>query len=229
MSITKPGFDTHYIIQKAMNSKSLATLSKEEDEYQARLNGTKPEISYKEIKTPFDKPVYNKQTIQEIKEYCKDKTPDEILEAMGIKVYYGTKGEKYLSHYKWPNVAYSFKAAEIDEEKLIEGVTGILGNCDLTGSYLKSLGEISTIGGNLTIPLYSKLEDLSSLKSVYFVDCNAENPEDVMAVFKKLHFSPENITCFSKNSALNSIMANVYFNPAVSEALNSMMAEKTYS
>jgi hypothetical protein len=95
MSLVYPGIDTPHIIKKAMNSKTLATLGREEDEYQARLDGTKPKISYPKIKTPFDKPVYNKQTIQEIKEYCKDKTPDEILEAMGIKIYYDKNDNKY--------------------------------------------------------------------------------------------------------------------------------------
>ena len=193
MSIDRPGIDTRHIIQMAMKAKTLKTLSKEEDEFQAKQSGVNNIIHLFDYKTPFQKPVYTKDTIKEIKEYCKDKTPDEILDAMGIKVSYDYNGDKRLSHYGWPGNAYSFETAGIDENALLKDVKHITYYCDLTGSGLKNLGKVETIGGALFIPYFSKLEDLSSVKYVGTVDSNAESAEDISELFKRLNFHPQTI------------------------------------
>lgn len=178
------------MIRDVRNSRNMRYMVKEEDA--RKKNGKIVYMSdYKEI--PFQKPVYTTDTIDKIRKYCKGKTSDEIFEAMGIKVSYDDDGSKSISHYAWPNEAYSFKAAGIDENELLKGVKHIKGYCDLSGSSLKNLGEVETIDGTLFIPLFTKLEDLSSVKHVGAVDCSGENAEDIAKLFKRIHFKPEKV------------------------------------
>ncbi len=190
MSIINPGTDSAHIIAKAMKAKTLTTLSKEQDALKA---GGKVGVRNSAEENPFQKFIYTADTIKEIKNYCKDKTPDEILKAMGIEVHYDAKGTKSISHYGWPRDTFSFAEAGIDEKELLKDVKYISGHCDLTGSRLKNLGSVEAISGVLYIPFFTKLEDLSSVKYVGAVECNGENAEDISKLFKKLNFNPKTI------------------------------------
>ena len=191
MTIIHPTSDTAHIVKKAMNCKTLTTLSHEEDKYQAQK---------KQNKTPIQSSVPNKKfpllcskdDLQEFKLKTKNKNQDEIFELLGINVSYNDDGTKNISHYGWPWQAYSFKAAGIDEEELLKGVKSIHGDCDLTGSNLKNLGDVKNIYGNLTIPLYGKTEDLSSIEFIgRNILCSSESQEDVIKLIKKLKLNPK--------------------------------------
>jgi len=194
MSFIHPAADTRHIIQKAMNSKSLATLAEEEDTYQALLkqdkSGTEPastETSSKRL--PL---LYTKDDLADFKLKCQNKSPDEIFELLGIDVTYDDKGKKTISHYKWPYSSYSFQTAGINEEELLKGVETIIGNCNLAGSYLKNLGDVKSICGNLIIPLFPKAEDLSSIQYIGGdILCESESPEDVIKLIRKLKLNPK--------------------------------------
>lgn len=209
------------MIRDMRNSRNMKYMSKEEDA--RRKNGKIVYMSdYNEI--PFQKPVYTTDTIDKIRKYCKGKSSDEIFEAMGINVSYDDDGSKAISHYAWPNEAYSFEAAGIDEGKLLEGVKHIKGYCDLSGSSLKNLGEVESIDGTLFIPFFTKLKDLSSVKHVGAVDCSGENAEDIAKLFDRLHFKPEKID--------HQVVGYKYpygmISKATVDALNKIGAEKTY-
>ena len=193
MTLIHPGCDKKYIIQKAMNSKSLATLANEEDTYQAR----KGEPIHHQPLSPSEKrpkTICTKDDLENFKLSCKDKTPDEIFEKLGIDVEYNKDGSKKISHYKWPFKAFSFKSAGIDEEKLLEGVTQIKGKCDLTGSSLKNLGNVTTIGRDLVVPYFTNAEDLSSIQSVGGnIICETEDPKDAIAKLQEIKLNPKRI------------------------------------
>lgn len=190
MSFIHPAADTRHIIQKAMNSKSLATLSEEEDAYQAALKQDKtntPDSSRKGLPA-----LYTKEDLVNFKLKCRNKTPDEIFELLGIEVTYDSEGKKSISSYQWPYASYSFQAAGIDEEELLKNVTTIRGNCNLKGSYLKNLGEVKSIGGSLTIPIYSQAEDLSSVQYIGGdISCSTESKEDAIKLIRKLKLNPK--------------------------------------
>lgn len=193
MTLIHPGCDTRHIIRQAMNSKGLATLAEEEDTFQAR----KGEPIRHEPMSPSEKRqklICTKDDLEEFKASCKDKSPDEIFEKLGINVEYNEDGSKKISHYKWPFQAFSFKSAGIDEEKLLEGVTEIKGKCNLSGSSLKNLGEVKAIGRDLVVPYFSKVEDLSSIQRVGGnIICEIEDPKDAIAKLKDIKLNPKSI------------------------------------
>jgi hypothetical protein len=219
------GYIKRNLIRDMYNSRNMTKMVKEEDASRAKKKkGNIIYLSdYKNCETPFQKRVYSKETIEEIKKFCKDKTSDEILEAMGIKVSHDLDGSKTISHYAWPNEAYSFQAAGIDESKLLKGVKRIKDYCDLSASNLKNLGEVESIGGALFIPIFTKLEDLSSVKSVGAVDCNGEKAEDITELFEKINFKPEKI-----GQAIGYKYPCGMISKTTTEALKKLGAEITY-
>ena len=188
MSYFHPGIDSRHIIKSAMNSKSLGHLSREEDNFQY-LRKVEPS-DYRHTQRVFV--LANKEDLENLRNKCKNKSPDEIFNLLGIKVEQNKDGSKSISHYCWPYGSYSFSSAGIDEEKLLEGVTEIKGDCDLTSSKLKNLGDVSSIYGNLTIPLFTQLEDLSNIKDIYGnIICDTENANDAIDLIKKLKLNPK--------------------------------------
>ena len=191
MALINPGCDTKHIIQQAMNCKTLAALAKEEDAFQekkaAKITKAAHEMQHKKPVT-----VCTKSDLEALKQKCRNKTPDEIFSILGIDVKYNEDGSKSISRYGWTPTAYNFKSAGIDEEELLSGVTEIKGNCNLMGSELTSLGSVKKIGGSLNIPLFTKVQDLSGVKSIGGnVTCYAENPEDSIALLKRIKLNPD--------------------------------------
>ncbi len=193
MSITFPGYDTRHIIQKAMNSKSLQTLAKEEDAYQAQLAYQRDNIQRQPEPKQKSLPlILTKDDINSLRIALAGKSADEIFAKLGIDVEYDKNGKKTISHYKWPFQCFNFKAAGINEAELLKDVVRIKGNCNLTGSYAKNLGAVRFIGGDLRIPLFGELEDLSGVKYIgHHVICDAEHTEDSIKRIKQLKLNPD--------------------------------------
>ncbi len=193
MSLIHPTADKKYIIQKAMHNKSLATLAEEEDTYQAlKRDKSNTTASTKETAPKRLPLLYSKEDLVSFRLKCQNKNPDEIFEFLGIEVTYDDKGEKSISHYKWPYSSYSFQAAGINEQELLKDVTTIQGDCNLTGSSLKSLEDVKSIGGSLTIPLFSKAEDLSSIEYIGGdILCDSASQEDIIKLIRKLKLNPK--------------------------------------
>ncbi len=223
MSLIKPGCDTRHIIQQAMNSKSLATLAEESSTYEARKGEP---IDVKSELEGCQRPIralYSKSDLENFRYICKGKTPDEIFEKLGIRVEYNKDGSKSISHYCWPFGGYCFKAAGIDEEKLLEGVTEIKGRCDLKGSELKNLAEVKKIGGNINIPLFTKIEDLSSIEYIGGdICCDAEDNADVLKLMKKIKLTPQTVRG-SINPAISEILSRPYLVCSKSQDMNSAL------
>ena len=143
------------------------------------------------------------------------------------------KGEKAISHYGWPYISYSFQAAGIDEEKLLEGVTCIDGNCNLTGSSLKNLGDVKSVCGSLTIPLFGKLEDLSNVEYIgRNINIDVENQEDAVKKIKELNLNPKHLNGSINPSAMGKIYGLDYiFSPVTGfeKSLNLLQATTTYA
>ncbi len=231
MSLIHPACDTRHIIRMAMNNKSLATLAEEED-MAKYLKDNNLSIQYHTQPTPVHKRILcSKDDLQNLKCLLQGKSNDEIFDLLGIKVEYNENGSKSISHYKWPFNSFSFSAAGIDEEKLLDGVTEIQGYCDLTGSSLENLCSVKRIRGDLVIPLFTKLKDLSGVKQIdRNIICSAENIEDTKDVIKKLKISPQAL----KNGVVTTKPWGMYTGEFYSlpqqqtEQLNKIQAEASY-
>ncbi|MBQ8886778.1 MAG: hypothetical protein IJY61_03660 [Candidatus Gastranaerophilales bacterium] len=186
MSLSKPGIDTRHVIEKFRNARQLASIANEGDDA-PKVDTAK---TIEEIRQDKEKPpvvICTKDDLINFKQKCEGKTQDEILSYLGIEATYNENGSKTLSHYKWPFKGYSFAAAGIDETKLLDGVTEIKGDCNLTGSSLKDLGSVSKIGGTLVVPLFTNAKDLSSIQSIgRDIYCDVNNHEDAVELLKKL-------------------------------------------
>ena len=230
MSFIRPGCDTKHIIQEVLNSRSLGTLGRGEG------IGICEEIPNPEIykSKGYKKPttIVNKEDLLDFKSRCEGKTQDELFEILGIKTRIDRKGDKYISHYQWPYIAYSFKAAGIDEEKLLEGIKGIDGNCDLTGTSLKNLGSVTSILGTLTVPLFGEIEDLSSIEYIgRDIICDAESPKEAVNRIKELNLEPKHFHGYINPMDISELHGLCYmFNSPTSfdENLRLLQAERTY-
>lgn len=231
MSLIHPVCDTRHIIRMAMNNKSLATLAAEEDMAKL-LKDSHTSIEYHtQPKPPYKRILLTKEDLQNFKHLIKGKSNDEIFDTLGIRVSYNENGSKSISHYKWPFNSFSFSAAGIDEEKLLDGVTEIQGYCDLTGSSLENLCSVKRIRGDLVIPLFTKLKDLSGVQQIdRNIICSAENIEDTKDVIKKLKISPQAL----KNGVVTTKPWGMYTGEFYSlpqqqtEQLNKIQAEASY-
>ncbi len=231
MSLIHPACDTRHIIRMAMNNKSLATLA-EEEEKAKYLKENNLSIQYHTQPTPVHKRILcTKEDLQNLKYLLQGKSNDEIFDLLGIKVEYNENGSKSISHYKWPFNSFSFPAAGIDEEKLLDGVTEIKGLCDLTGSNLENLCSVKKIRGDLIIPLFTKLKDLNDLQQLNGnIICNAENLEDTKSVIKKLNINPQAL----RNGVVTTRPWGIYSGEFYSlpiqqtEQLNRIQAETSY-
>lgn len=186
MSLAKPGIDTHHVIKKFQHARQLASIANEGADA-PKVDTSKELEGIRQDREKASVVLCTKDDLIAFKEKCKGKSSDEILSYLGIESTYNENGSKTLSHYKWPFKGFSFSAAGIDETKLLDGVTEIKGNCNLTGSSLQDLGSVSKIGGTLTIPLFTHAKDLSSLKSIgRDIYCDANSHEDAVALLKQL-------------------------------------------
>lgn len=199
MSLLHPGCDTRHIIEKAMKSKSLATLAREYEVYNKLKN-----CQETQTEPPKEKiSLYTKEDLINFKEKIKGKSSDEILDILGIEVTYNENGSKTLSEYRWPFKSYSFSVAGINEKELLDGVSEIKGNCDLIGSKLKNLGSVRKIGGSIRIPLFTDLEDLSNIKSIGGdIVSDVEDPQDAVDLIKKLNLNPSKIGGYIKTGSI---------------------------
>lgn len=199
MSLIHPACDTRHIIEQVMNSRSLATLSKEYESYEKSKNCPKEKVEPQKEKVN----IYTKDDLNNFKEKIKGKSNDEILDILGIEVTYNENGSKTLSEYKWPFKCYSFSIAGINEEELLNGVSEIKGDCNLIGSKLKNLGSIRKIGGSLRIPLFTDLKDLSGIKSIGGdIISDVEDPQDAVDLIEKLNLNPSKIGGYIKTGSI---------------------------
>lgn len=231
MSLIHPACDTRHIIQRAMKSKTLPTLAEEED-MAKYLKDNNLSIQYHTQPTPVHKRILcSKDDLQNLKCLLQGKSNDEIFDLLGIKVEYNENGSKSISHYKWPFNSFSFSTAGIDEEKLLDGVTEIQGYCDLTGSNLENLCSVKRIRGDLIIPLFTKLKDLSGVQQIgRNIICSAENIEDTKDVIEKLNINPQAL----KNGVVTTKPWGIYTGEFYSlpqqqtEQLNKIQAKASY-
>lgn len=229
MSLSKPGIDTRHVINQFRNARQLASIANEGADA-VKIDTAK---AIEEIRQDKQKPpvvICTKDDLIAFREKCEGKTQDEILSYLGIEATYNENGSKSLSHYKWPFKGYSFAAAGIDETKLLDGVTEIKGDCDLTGSSLKDLGSVSKIGGSLTIPLFTNAKDLSNVQLIgRNVICDVENPQDAIDLIKKVKLNPKHIGGHIDTGAFNPYMGyGVNFSQDMTQALNKLQAAQLY-
>ena len=230
MSLEKPGIDTHHVIKKFQHARQLASIANEGSDA-VKVDTAK---ALEEIRQDKQKPpvvICTKEDLIAFKEKCEGKTQDEILSYLGIESTYNENGSKTISHYKWPFKGFSFAAAGIDETKLLDGVTEIKGDCNLTGSSLKDLGSVSKIGGSLTIPLFTNAKDLSNVQSIgRNVICEVENPQDAIDLIKKLKLNPKYIGGHIDTGAFNPAYMDYgfHFSQDMAQALNKLQAQQLY-
>lgn len=228
MSFMHPGIDKRHVIEQARKAKGLATLASE--------GNTKVDTSevLRQIKQDKSKPsvvICTKDDLAVFSEKCKGKSQDEILSYLGIETTYNEDGSKTLSHYKWPFKGFSFSAAGIDESKLLDGVTHIKGDFDLTGSSLKDTGDIRKIGGNLILPLFTSAKDLSSIQSIgRDVICDVENPQDAVDLINKVKLNPKYIGGYINTGDFNPTYLGygTGFSQDMNKALNALQAKYSY-
>ena len=228
MSFMKPGIDKRHVIEQARNAKGLATLAGE--------NGVQVDTAkvLEGIKSDKAKPavvICTKEDLIAFREKCKGKSQDEILTYLGIESTYNEDGSKTLSHYKWPFHGYSFSAAGIDEAQLLDSVTHIKGNVDLTGSSLKDLGSVRKIGGSLKIPLFTSAKDLSSVQSIgRNVICEVENSQDAINLIKKVKLNPKYLGGYIDTGDFGQAYRDcgIKFSQNMYEALNKLQTQQLY-
>lgn len=127
----------------------------------------------------------------EAREFIKGKSVDEILAASGIQAKQSMDGTKILDKYHVPGVYKTYADYGVDEKSLLEGVSKILGNCNLRKSVIETL-PVETIQGDLVIGAESKIKDLSAVKQLYgSVIMQAKDKTEAMELLKKMHFRPE--------------------------------------
>ncbi len=231
MSLIDPGIDTGHIKQMALRARNLGSLSREEDAYRAMRNPIPYASNNGDYKSPFLNPNYTSDLMKEIKEFCKDKSADEIHEAMGRKVHYLPNGKKVLSGYGWLRPSnYSFKDVGIDERELIKDVVAIEGDCDLIASNLENLGEIKKIKGRLYIPQNTKLKDISSVESVGCISKGLGSMEDTVKLLKRIKFNPKEIRGVGKLYPQDFITMDILngVKTTATQALKSLAASKIY-
>lgn len=214
------GCNAGHIIRSAVNCKTLATLGEEENtlhpqtynyeitdydrEVLRRLDQIAHINAQKIIHTPIRKKekkstftLTTKKDLINLKKEFSDS--GAVRDILGIKRYGKMPGFiGVLSHYGWPFEKYSFQEAGIDERRLLALIDEIDGDCDLTASSLKDLRKVKKIGGNLIVPYFTKLEDLSSLEEVGGkIVCETEDPQDGYEKLKSLNLKPELLEKFS--------------------------------
>lgn len=186
MSLSKPGIDKHHVIKEFQHARQLASIANEGADA-PKVDTAKELESIREDKEKPPIVICTKEDLIAFREKCHAKSQDEILSYLGIEATYNENGSKTLSHYKWPFKGFSFAAAGIDETKLLDGVTEIKGSCNLTGSSLANLGSVSKIGGSLTVPLFTSVKDLSSIKSIgRDIICDTNDAKDAVELLKKI-------------------------------------------
>lgn len=182
MSLTKPGIDSRHIIRQAMNSKSLATLAEEEDAYQARKANQTKTTQYART---------SKFCLQDKGKYT-DKPAEEIFERAAISTKKLQDGTLAISEYYKPHLWISYKDLGIDEHKLVENVSKVLGSFYLNDSSLTNTGKIQIVQGDISIPADTKMEDMSSIKEVYgSIIVRADSKDEAQAMLKKMKFRPK--------------------------------------
>ena len=231
MSLSKPGIDTHHVIKKFQHARQLASIANEGADA-PKVDTEKALEGIREDKTKRPVVICTKEDLIALREKCKGKSQDEILSYLGIEATYNENGSKTLSHYKWPFKGFSFAAAGIDETKLLDGVTEIKGSCNLTGSNLQNLGSVSKIGGSLTVPLFTSVKDLSSIKSIgRNIICDVDNPQDAIDLIKKVNLNPKYLGGYidTGNICQTSFSSyNLSFPQDMSKALNALQAKQSY-
>lgn len=205
MSYLNPGIDTGHIIKDAFNSRSLKKVVQDTPETLRDSlveSGTLPKnataadaIKWQQLqihspreRIPFliKETIYDQIDLEYVRDACRKATQDQLFEYLGIK-----RDGDTIDHYGWPQKRFSFKAVGIDEEKLLDGIKTIAGDCDLRGSELKSLGNVENVG-NLYLPYFTKVEDLSGLKDVKSATWrNVFDKEETEDMFRGLNLNTD--------------------------------------
>lgn len=182
MSIVKPGIDTRYIIKSALNSKSMSTLSKEEDVAEEKRIAQLPRNAY--LATLSRK--------QKERESSPEWKPiDNQLVKLCYDVDYPSEG-KTISRFVSSFAQVKIRTRQIDvknEQELLNGVVNIEKDCDLRETKVESLESLKKVGGTLLLDANSPIKNLSSLEEVgRKVVVYAKNREEMMAFLEKANF-----------------------------------------
>ena len=222
------GINAGHIIKSAVNAKSLGTLGAITDKADelAREGKTVRYYSGPDTRTFYQKYRFpRKEYRNAMKKAVEGKTPQEILKMAGIETTVCKDGSKILSGYHAPTYWCTYKELGVDEKSLLDGVSHINGDCDLTGSYLKNLAGVEQINGRLTIPLFTRLEDLSSLKSVRSIRCDAADKNIVAEVLSNLNLK---CTTYALNNWSQGMTWWKREQLPFKEALNSFLSSNVY-
>ncbi len=193
MSYIHPGIDTRHIIKDAMNAKTLAELSRIEDK------ASKKSLKYAKIEKAAEHSVFSNKfpfrNENAAKEMVKGKTSDEILNLSGIQKKLLKNGSFGITSYGQPSINYTYSDIGVKESDLIDGISVILGNCNLQNTSLKNTADIKAIKGDLSISASnSQLKDLSSIKEVQgSVFVHTDDKSKVIQTLKDLNFRPNKL------------------------------------
>jgi hypothetical protein len=113
-----------------------------------------------------------------------------ILEAMGTKCRTDRDGMLIISKYTGDKDFVTFRELGIDEDRLFKYIRRIEGSADLLVSEVTNLGNLESVGGDLS--LNSTVKNLGKLRSVggdVYTSCYIK-PEDFKSVMVKGKFMP---------------------------------------
>ena len=136
------------VLDKYIEDNDLFLVDKAKQEY---------ELSQK-TKKVFDSAQKN------ISEAIKNKDYQKILQFMQIEAEEDKNGKLLISHYKIPR-EINLRDLRIDEQDLLDNISGIRGDADFTRSNIKYLKNIEFIGGNANFA-GTKMETLGKLKEI---------------------------------------------------------------
>ena len=94
----------------------------------------------------------------------KEENAEKIFNLAGIKTQKDKNGKLILSHFEQPEY-YNFSELGINEDKLFEHVSEILGDANFKGSELQNLNNLKKIHGNADFK-FSKVKNLGNLKYI---------------------------------------------------------------
>lgn len=103
--------------------------------------------------------------ISELSESIKTNNQKEIFNKTGISVQQKKDGTLRISHYKQPDIGFTFKELGIDENLLLKNVSEIEGNADFMYSNATVLDDLKRIGKDANF-MYSKIKSLKNLEVI---------------------------------------------------------------
>ncbi len=173
---------------RAFHPTSLGALGRIEDAAKPKKPKRGEEVSTNQCIFPID----DKDKAIEL---AKGKTPDEIIAINGETKKTLQDGSFALTNYYQPSIAYTYSDIGVNEEDLIDGVSLVLGNCDLQDTALKNTAGIKKVQGDLSVSASNgNLTDISSIREVGgSVFVHASDESEIMKTLKRLKFKPDRI------------------------------------